>query len=104
MRIGNTHFSIAWERVILNPDISPEPRKRHAWAARRTSCPRVTASWHWRLGSAFIIPLKQIEYGVYGDLVIMYPKPYSIYSRGDYRGLGTLPFHTVGFFEKQWAL
>ena len=25
-----------------------------------------------------IVPLKQIEYGVYGDLVIMYPKPYSI--------------------------
>ena len=27
----------------------------------------------WRLG---------IEYGVYGDLTIMYPKPYSIYLRG----------------------
>ena len=29
-----------------------------------------------------IIPLKLIEYGVYGDLIIMYPKPYSIYLRG----------------------
>ena len=25
-----------------------------------------------------IVPLKYIEYGVYGDLVIIYPKPYSI--------------------------
>ena len=27
-------------------------------------------------------PLKEIEYGVNGDLIIMYPKPYSIYFRG----------------------
>ena len=27
-------------------------------------------------------PLKQIEYGVYGGLFIIYPKPYSIYSKG----------------------
>ena len=27
------------------------------------------------------VPLKQIEYGVYGDLVIIYPKPHSIYLR-----------------------
>ena len=41
-----------------------------------------------RVGHAFmllptsIVPLKQIEYGVYGDLIIRYPKPYSIYLRG----------------------
>ena len=29
-----------------------------------------------------IVPRKQIECGVYGDLVIIYPKPYSIYLRG----------------------
>ena len=29
-----------------------------------------------------IVALKYIEYGVYGDLMIIYPKPYSIYSRG----------------------
>ena len=29
-----------------------------------------------------IVPLKYIEYGVYGDLMKMYPKPYSIYLRG----------------------
>ena len=29
-----------------------------------------------------IVPLKYIEYGVYGDLIIIYPKPYSIYLRG----------------------
>ena len=27
-------------------------------------------------------PLKYIEYGVYGDLIIIYPKPYSIYLWG----------------------
>ena len=26
-------------------------------------------------------PFKYIEYGVYGDLIIIYPKPYSIYLR-----------------------
>ena len=25
---------------------------------------------------------REIEYGVYGDLIIIYPKPYSIYLRG----------------------
>ena len=29
-----------------------------------------------------IVPLKKIEYGVYGDLLVLYPKPYSIYLRG----------------------
>ena len=24
-----------------------------------------------------IVPLKQIEYGLYGDLIMIYPKPYS---------------------------
>ena len=27
----------------------------------------------------FIVPLQWIEYGVYGDLIIIYPKPDSIY-------------------------
>ena len=29
-----------------------------------------------------IVPLKKIGYRVYGDLIIIYPKPYSIYLRG----------------------
>ena len=29
-----------------------------------------------------VVHLKQIEYGVYGDLIITYPMPYSIYVRG----------------------
>ena len=29
-----------------------------------------------------IVPLKYIKYGVYGDLITIYPKPYSIYLRG----------------------
>ena len=33
-------------------------------------------------GSKFIVSLKWIEYGVYGDLSIIYQKPYSIYLRG----------------------
>ena len=31
---------------------------------------------------AYSPPLKQIEYGVYGDLIILYPRPYSIHLRG----------------------
>ena len=42
----------------------------------------------------FIVPLKQIEYGVYGDLIMIYAKPCSIYLRGTYivgeKGLGLL--------------
>ena len=33
-------------------------------------------------GLGFIVPLKLIEYGVYGDLTTIYPKPYSIYLNG----------------------
>ena len=29
-----------------------------------------------------MVPLKWRENGVYGDLIIIYPKPYSIYLRG----------------------
>ena len=32
-----------------------------------------------------IVPLKQIEYGVDGDLIRTYPKPHSIYLRGTIR-------------------
>ena len=33
-------------------------------------------------GLRFKSPFKQIEYGVYGDFILIYPKPYSIYFRG----------------------
>ena len=33
----------------------------------------------------YIVPLKQIEYGVYKNHIITYPKPYSIYLKGDYK-------------------
>ena len=40
----------------------------------------------WDLSSPpptpYSVPLKQIEYGVYGDPVTIYPKSYSIYLRG----------------------
>ena len=29
-----------------------------------------------------VVLLKQVEYGLYGDLVIIYPRPFSIYLRG----------------------
>ena len=29
-----------------------------------------------------IVPLKWIEYGLYGDLIIICPKPYSVYLTG----------------------
>ena len=37
-----------------------------------------------------IVPLKSIEYRVYGDLIMTYPKPYSIYLREtiEFRGAG----------------
>ena len=38
----------------------------------------MTTCW----GREGIVPLKQIEYGVHGDLCIVYPKPYFIYLRG----------------------
>ena len=31
--------------------------------------------------NAAMVPLKEIEYGIYGVLTITYPKPYSIYLR-----------------------
>ena len=38
-----------------------------------------------------IVPLKQMKYAVYGDLIRIYPKPYSIYLRGTigFEGLGS---------------
>ena len=42
----------------------------------------------WASGFRVTVPLKQIEYGVYGDLIIICPKPYSIYLPGDCRGQG----------------
>ena len=36
-------------------------------------------------GLGLIVPLKWIEYGVYGDLIMTCPKPYSIYLRGTIR-------------------
>ena len=47
----------------LNP-IAPEPHS----STNQNSTPRV--------------PLKWIEHGAYGDLTIIYPRPYSIYLRG----------------------
>ena len=36
----------------------------------------------WLVFLKHIVPLKQIEYRVYGDLITIYPKPYSIYLSG----------------------
>ena len=44
-----------------------------------------------------IVPFKYIEYGVYGDLSIIYPKPYSIYPRG------TITFNLLATFGGIWG-
>ena len=43
-----------------------------------------------------IVPLKQIEYGVYGDLIILYPKPYSIHVSGTIRSCRNFSFDSRG--------
>ena len=44
---------------------------------------RLGSSWvAVKVGLGLIVPLKWIEHGAYGDLSIIYPKPYSIYLRG----------------------
>ena len=50
----------------------------------------MTHSYPWTFKLVFeycdvvcsVFPLKKVEYGVYGHLVIIYGKPYSIYLRG----------------------
>ena len=42
-------------------------------------CVRVECSF---FAIGFIVHLKQMECGIYGDLIIIYLKPYSIYLRG----------------------
>ena len=51
-------------------------------------------------GLGCVVLLKYIEYGVYGDLIILYPKPYSIYLRG------TIGFRvsTCNFIVKTFGL
>ena len=38
---------------------------------------------------------ENLEYGVYGDLIVIYPKPYSIYSRGTITPLKPAPHLTL---------
>ena len=38
-------------------------------------------------GRRVIVPPKYIDYGVYGDLTTIHPKPYSIYFRGTIAGI-----------------
>ena len=38
-----------------------------------------------------VVPLKRIKYGVYGDLIIICPKPCSMYFEGDYTELDLRP-------------
>ena len=38
-----------------------------------------------------VVPLKWIEYGVYGDLILRCPKPCSMYFKGDYTHLDLRP-------------
>ena len=47
-----------------------------------------------------MVPLEQIEYGVYGDLIIISPRPYSIYLRGTIFPGATLSI-TIPIMENQ---
>ena len=51
------------------------------WETTIYSPPRV-------LGFRVYGPLKWVEYGVCGDLILLYPKLYSIYFRGTMLGVG----------------
>ena len=46
----------------------------------------------------FQSPFKWIEYGVYADLILMYPKPYSIYLRG------TIPLYSPTYLSYTYIL
>ena len=46
------------------------------------SCVKSKEAGPWLVS---IVSLKKIEHGLDGDLIIMYPKPYSIYLRGTIR-------------------
>ena len=53
-----------------------------------------------------IVPLKWIEYGVYGDLIRIYPKPYSIYLKGPLPKVPQIrnaPPPGASFPEAYWA-
>ena len=45
-----------------------------------------------------IDPLKYLEYRVYGDLIIVYPKPYPIYLRGTMH-LHKASMGALGFYK-----
>ena len=38
-----------------------------------------------------------MKYGVYGDLIMRYPKPYSVYLRG------TIGVRVAGFHKRTWV-
>ena len=54
-------------------------------------------------GAKGIVPLKYVEYGVDGDLVIIYPEPYFIYLRGTVYGVegGEVQFGRRGLCKKK---
>ena len=62
--------------------LRPDPSQSIAATKRASTC------CGSRSKSRSIVPLKYIEHGVYGDPIITYPKPYSIYLRGTLIGVG----------------
>ena len=58
-------------------DCPVSPQLEAPAADFRSERVRVTRAWF-----RVIVPLKQIEYRVYGHRIIIYPNPYSIYLRG----------------------
>ena len=73
------------------PDGLPCARKLYVFAmpqARARAVPRASVT----CTAESLVPLKWIEYGIYRYLIIIWPKPYSIFLRGTigsgYRVLG----------------
>ena len=69
-----------WSSIPFTPlTLNPIQVLRILWVlrleARKAKCAQGVSNQN-------IIPLKYIEYGLYADLIVIYPKPCSIYLRG----------------------
>ena len=71
----------SYEDLYASVVDSAKVRTAIAFVSMQASRTGVVADIETASCKALIVPLQQIEYGVDEDLVIIYPKPYSIYLR-----------------------